>query len=346
MIANFKINGAVMSFNNIISCDLSIYDEIMITSKSTPEFDITFTYNAYNVISDDQITNDFSSWFNQVNLETDKVYLELFDNNNYLLGKGSMYEYDVNYSEFQVKITFKSELSEILAEMINLNRKWEYTSLYRTQTYEFVSDVVLALFTEMWNSKVSKPFVMITHHTILFNPIVSMIMSKFEEMASAFYILKIVTVFSGSRNDFLKQISMILNAKISYSFSQESFIIIQFEAYSESPTMIEGYIKNVMFDVQEQAITDITLLNAIQIYRGGAKKWSWTGKALLNPLYNRIKKIAKYKKYTIWGYHDTILYTSQTISIEGKRLYLKEIEYDKSRLDDIKCFDCEAVEFI
>lgn len=346
----------VTSFNNVVDADISMYDEIMVSSTSVPDFRVTLSYNPLESAND-----DFSVWWNsnKKDILTDNSVIKhiTITSDPGILASGIFYEYSENREDFSVELIVRSALSEELDEHIGWNEKRYDTTISNTSTLEHFVSILQNWLQWVWHSR-AEFTTPIEISPGLFQPIGNIIRNKTKDYAFGDYTLRIRTSFTGTRKTLMKQISMFLNAKIIYLPEKGKFRAIPFRAYENNPTIVTGYVSDEGYDRTEQSLEEITLFNYVRTYSTGGQRIDSFKNSILRYANNNLRDIVFFKRYRIWGHSATIapsgdlttpgkiIHTGETIRLNGIDYYVQDISYDFERLNDLKTFEAECVRFV
>lgn len=345
MRAEFLIdNSTIVSYSNIIGLDISMYDEIMISSMSSDEFKIQF---AYNPLANDPIGDDlFSMWWKEVSSANLSIKVKLIDSNGIVIANGEMFEWNENKEDFSLEITFKSILGIELAEEVNIDEHKFSRAFFKSRDVQYFASRWEQWLSDLWiKAGIRIPYVLKAPDTVFFSPLCYPFINQYDKMSSSKHYFYIKQTYYGDKKGLLKKISQVLNAKIVYNASTNTFDIFPFRSYSDNPINITGYIKSSGRDIKEQALVSNDLFNEIQIRDQRGHKFKGLLNQCLSAIVNRLLTIVRFKKYKIWGFAGKIINTGETIRLDSNNYYVKDISYVTERLDDTKEFECEAVIF-
>ncbi|HOD54535.1 MAG TPA: hypothetical protein PKJ08_08425 [Candidatus Cloacimonadota bacterium] len=345
MFAVFSINGLSYLHYNIVDVDLSMYDEIMLSTLASNEFSVTFSLDPF-----DSPTDDFSVFWRNNTINKKNIELLLFNSENQLLARGFVFEWKENRSEAQIEFKCKTDI----ATFLDHNMSWNITKVigynYNDSLTQMIENIWVEWFNWLWGCAMGgKTYVFEGTHRQFFYHIAETIRAL--HYANYSYSIKFVHGLYYSRKHFLKQIAMILNSKIVYDIGNDRFIITPFKQYSETPIEVTGYITDKGYDTKEQSVDDIDLFTSLKILNvnGSDVTNQWDPRPLnriISAVQNQLDDIVEYETFKIWGYASQIINTGQTIKLNGTDYYVKDISYEFERLNDIKSFNCEAVRFI
>lgn len=323
-------------FSNIIDVDISMYDEIMVSSTSSPEFSITFAYDHLNKYDIDS----FAYWWGEV--KGIDLSVVLFDDNGNVLASGFVFEYNEDYEGFYLEIRAKHNQLYSLKDTIEIDYIFNWR-IYSTSDY---SEVLKLWFVSLWNrAGFVNPCNFAGSSNIYFNHLAQILFNTFNH-------LYIKTVWSGTKSDFIKQMAQIINAKAIFMEQGDysHFTFYPFKKYS-SPIDITGYVSNCERNTKESDPLEIELFESVKILNkvsppsGDNVYYNFT-QNFKNAVLNNLTPVTSYEIFKIWGYASQIINTGQTIKLNGTDYYVKDISYEFERLNDIKSFNCEAVRFI
>lgn len=339
MFVDFSINGISYYFENIIDFDYSFYDEVMVTTVSASEFSVTLALNPLSNADD-----AFSLFWRDDSIE--KQNIEIFvHKTGKLLAGGPVIEWEENKEQATIVFFAKTDIAKYLGENINKNVATQYSFYANWNNNTLINNVIQPWFNELWQQcmpgkayQFSDPS-LATYFYHLANVISS------EHYANPRYTLKFTHLLYMTRKDFLKQIAMILNAKISFDVGNNSFVITPFTQYTTA-IPIDGYLIKHAYNSQEQVIEDITLFNTVGIYNAAGSFVKSLKDNIIRAVQNQLRNIVRYHSFSIWGYGGKVIVTGQTIELDGQVYYVKDISYDFERLEDIMAFECEGIRFI
>lgn len=324
-----------VSFSNIIDIDISMYDEILVSSMSSPEFSVSFAYNFLD-------QNDpFSIFINAINETNDPVYLTLQDDNAGILADGYVKKWEFNREAYMVTITCKSSLGHWLDQEVSFVNKWYSFSFGSNYAADWIESMLIIFVQDIFYQRLGKP---ISFYPDVITYIANFIRSK--TINTNNYTARISWTYEGKKYGIIKLFSQFLNCKISYWKDNDSFVAIPLSGYSDQAIQITGYVSSVVMERIEQPDQDFDLFNYFRIGLFGSNNHVDLTSEINSLICKQKLPFIEYSNYKIWGYASQIIHTGQTITLDGVNYYVKDISYEFERLNDLKSFNCEAVRFV
>lgn len=350
-------------WNDIVDADISMYDEIMVSSTSTPTFSVDISFDTHETNLE-----TFSGWWKFVtarNLLTDKklpAFLRFCDSLGNTLADGRIMEYTEDRENFKVSIKVESILKLELEKEAKIHEKAFSRNIIGNMPVEGFRAYWLD-WLEWIRSLIFPSYSFELRSDSFFLNYSQFMRNKFSSLAGhQGYHLRTYHEYSSDKKTLLKQLAMIMNAKIIYAPATKSFIFVPFEAYSDDPINATGFVSSVDFDSREQAISEINLMarytTHIRAYTIGGTQVGTYRSSLRDISYSALREIVRFKKYDIWGYTgeinnigemitpSKIVHTGETVSLNGVNYYIQDISYEFERLNDLKSFKAVGVRFV
>ncbi len=352
MIAKFSVNGSDVYHNNIVDIDISMYDEIMVSSMSSPEFSVTFACN----FLDKNIENSFAYWWSEI--KHLKPEITLIDSSGNSLASGLVFDYEELYEEFKLRLTAKSFVGVILdanyAVYPNLVYPW-LSVICQPDNFEgsfgsFMFNLIDAYNTLFGVNPYDSNSANEISLTFNYN-FVKERFRKYYDFARSKYnhpIIRFYSSWSGRGYDFLRQLSKFLGVKITYSNTGIKSFVLDMLGNCSEPVGVQGYLKSSSTQIYEKEVYDLSLFDRVF-----ASSFGDSNLENRIDITSNIKEIStsfdqnidEYTLYEIFGFASRIINTGETISLDGVMYYVKEISYDMERLNDVKSFNCVGVRF-
>jgi len=345
MIAIFS-DSQNLVYSNIRDVDFSMYDELLLTSMSAPEFVITMDYDVFSSQSD-----EFSVWWKTFKLGvfSSNISVTLKDRDNNLLARGKLYSYHEDRENFAVEFTCRSEMGVWLEEevsMTNFGPNGAFMAFYPYYS--------LAELRQLWKTWFSKLWVRHCGSTIgyqFYDEIESLnglanVIKKTHFASDGQYMLQVRSTYSGSRAGLIKLFAQFFNAKFIYDIEEKKFHIIPFQQYLDDPIEITGYVSSEEYDSQDQVIESSSIVQSV-MYRTvlPGNPWISITDKVNAYVFSRLQKSVNFKRYSIWGYAAQVVYSGYTIRLDGVDYYVQDVEYDTETLDSIKSFRAKGIRF-
>ena len=347
MHAVFWINESVkVQWSNIISIDLSMYDEIMLSTMSTPVFKLSFFLHYFKGDTSDP-ANSFKYWWNEMcsldHKSLNNIRVQLFDSTGgNPIADGCIYEYVNDFASGKVVITCNSGVSVYLDEEVKVSDDNLIDKIGKYSGF-IVYEKLLSVFIEnVWK----KGFVgkkkeisekIITDTAKLIHNITH---TDWGGTVSGLYIFRLEYKFQGKRYDLLKNLSQIFNAKIIYNVQEDKFMITPFQMYHDNPTILVsntnhinsgadgcGYVKSEEWQESEQGKIDNICITGFKRLNIKSKVMENYTDRLKSAINNRMMSKIYFRSFEIWGYANKVLYSGQTIRIDNENYYIKDIKY-------------------
>jgi hypothetical protein len=374
MIAKFKYlsnNGTVdpnlLTYDyycrDIVDVELSMYDEIMISTMSAPCFKVSLSIHEREN-SFLQVWQELKKYPNElINIE-----VSLHDSKGTLLASGLIYEYDEKRDERIVELRCRSDIGVYLEKTVNLNTSSGYRRIITRFNYDkddmassriSIVEAWRSGFNSIWGrgfaDKISEmqeldPF-------LFFEPFVDVMVNALikGKIRSGEYRLWVNISFNGHRSCLLSQLSQMLYAKFIYKDSM--FYIAPFQNYTNNPITIQGFVSNEKWDKTEQAVGGVTFISYVQMMDLTntvlTYNHNWPGYMIgritddiIECINSRLAEIIKYRSYSIWGFAHKIINSGNTILLNGTKYYVQDIKYEPETLNTKKTFNATCVRFV
>jgi hypothetical protein len=341
--------------DKIVDIELAMYDEIMLSTMSSPNFKVTIFSHR----------NTFSYIWQEIKqLPThllNSTRVEIIDKSGYTLASGNIFEYNEKRDEGTVEITCRSDIDVFLDEEATISTGQHARSFFkasRDTTLSVIADrCSVGWFKWVWEQVFPSHITYSLQGTNLmfFRPFAVVIQNALRGCRSGEdYSIRAAHNYRRNRYEIIRQLAFILNAKFIFDYANNRFIITPFDRYSDNPIHITGYVSNERHEVTEQLINRENIFVDFRYYGSVTGSWS-----ILDPLNieinSRLVDIVKYKSYNIWGYVDPtknepnteqIIYSGQTINLDGIDYYVQDIKYEVETLDTMKTFHATCVRFL
>lgn len=351
MIVKFSFGNHNLAYTNIRDIDLSMYDEVMLTSMSAPEFKLTMDYDVLGSSQEEDPINDFSYWwreFKQSIFEVN-VTVTIKDNEQNVLAKGRLYSYDEDRENFAVEFTCKSEIGVWLDEDISMDYFGPNLEAMTFYPYDPINEFRMLWkiwFNALWIQYCGQ-FISYQLHDeeTLLNGLAQIVKNLHYASIGQYY-LKVRSTYYGNRAGLLKLFAQFFNAKFIYDGANRVFHIIPFKHYQDNPIDITGFVSNEEYDSQEQVLSNESIIGLVK-YRtvlAGNPEIDITGR-INDYISSRLVNSINFKRYDIWGYANQIIYTGFTIKLDGVDYYVQDVEYETETLDSLKSFKAKGIRF-
>jgi len=350
-------------FYQVVDVELSMYDEIMISTMSTPYFKVSLSIHEREN-SFLQVWQELKKYPNElINIE-----VTLYDSKGTRLARGLIYEYYEKRDERIVELRCRSDIGVYLEKTVNLNTSSGYRRIITRFNYDkddiassriSIVEAWRSGFNTIWGSgfadKISEmseidPF-------LFFEPFVDVMVNALikGKIRSGEYRLWVNISFNGHRSCLLSQLSQMLYAKFIYNDSM--FYITPFQNYTNNPITIQGFVSNEKWDKTEQAVGGVTFISSVQMMDLTNTVLTYNHNSpgtmigritddILKSINSRLAEIIKYRSYSIWGFAHKIINSGNTISLNRINYYVQDIKYETETLNTKKTFNATCVRFV
>ena len=327
-------------FENIVSSDVSFYDNIFWSRPGYADFNLTF---AFDPIKKNTYPNDsvgkFSKWWHSLNKNyMPSMSIELYDGiSSDAIAKGYLYDWEENTEDYEVKFTCIDELKDILDVQVSRNaliKSSEHIEAVKQPTgptnppeggvppivpppisyQSTINEFLWSVINEYWNSirgdapELAKPMGFPPFSSplgilvYLSNPIDQ----KLQTQSSGTFLIqfKLMKITNLERKEVLSDLSKWTRSKI---VCQNGIKFLS----GTTPVHITGYIKSVNADNSTVEIQQDRLLESLILYKGTKLNngtWSWTN---FHNFTNEVRNARNSwlsgqtrprTEYHIWGY--------------------------------------------
>ena len=351
-------------FREITDVELSMYDEIMISTMSIPCFKVSLSIHE---LQPDELTENFRCVWHELKYypeELSEFEVTLFDKHGNELAKGLIYEYEEKRDERVVVLRCRSDIGVYLdgetgidndVDIIRFNHRGAGAE-HEIYVADFTS-LCVRWFHILWGRAFKEKEIVLQPNEIryFFKPIVDELIKVMSRRARGNYTLEIRTVGGSvpTRKELLPQLAQLFNAKFVYVYPH--FEVTQFSLYEANPVYIKGYMSNEKWDSTVQAVDGVSFIHSVRLFIGTSNvevspnKYNFMEPALEN-IRDRLAKLIKYRSYHIWGFaekeEEKMIYSGQTISLDGVKYYVQDIKYDTETLNSKKSFNATCVRFV
>lgn len=348
MIVIFSFGNHNLAYTNIRDIDLSMYDEVMLTSMSAPEFKLTMDYDVLGSSQEEDPINDFSYWWREFkqSIFDANIIVTIKDSAQNTLAQGMLYLYNEDRENFAVEFTCKSDINVWLNQDVNGSYypPVGQMTFSHNSSLEHFRSLWIHWFGSAWGALFGYQITYQLHEEeLLFNGLANIVKNR-EYPVDSYYLKPEIQIF-GTRADALKLMAQTLNAKFVYDGVSKVFHIIPFKYYKDNPIDISGFISNEEYDSQEQVLSNDSIFSQVKTYRRLGSSYETITNNINSYVFSRLTNLVKYKKYDIWGYANQIIYSGFTIRLDGNDYYVQDIEYESETLDSLKSFKAKGIRF-
>jgi hypothetical protein len=346
--------GAVR--DNIINIDISMYDEVMLSSLSIPHFKVTFPYSFGFGLGSAGLSsvNSFDNWWGYIKTLPQQwikeIEVSLIDNHGTTIADGKIIEYTENRESFELEIVCVRDIGLELTVSANVSRNQNRDiRLSNNITGATFHPLFLDWFNDMWSIVMGGGFRYELSSSRLIRDLASVlcmsIISSSDSIATGNYFFKFEYRFNGTRRTFLSYLAQILRAKIVYDFANEIFRIFPFSEYEDDPVVVTGYVISESWDHAEQHLDNFTHFTLINAFNNNGQKLGEWQNGLNSFIKNRLSDFVYFRQFEIWGYANQMLFSGQSIRLTGIDYYIKDISYEYETLNDMKTFKATCIRF-
>ena len=326
-------------WNSIVDINLSMYDEVMISTMSTPEFTVSLFCEPS---SDDDTANDVVYWWREYSAnvsrdELNNLKIQVFDRLGVLIADGYLFEYKERRTEKVIDFVCRSGFALGLDNYTDGKKSGEQTTLNESGSSSdgvFI-EMFKDWFSDIWTKVMGAVEYDVEH--CLFENLSKILktITRGYRIVNPPYHIKIKYSFEGKKYEFLKMLSQILNAKIIYSVVEQKYLIFPFEMFS-SDTDVVGYVKSKMWDYKAQTLDDFTHFYEVLWIRSNGAVVNNPTNVFKKALKDRLSRVKYYTSYEVWGYANQMLYSGQMITLPDRiDYYIQDIRYEVETLDSI-----------
>jgi len=366
MYAGFKRIGEVLQKNDqnydwlfcqVVDAELSMYDEIMISTMSTPCFKVSFSIHEPKRNSFDIHPDSFACIWQELKKypnELINIEVSLYDSTGTRLARGLIYEYDEKRDQRVVELRCRSDIGVYLDGETEINDetdvvRFSYAGSNNVETnITRFTNACMTWFNTLWVRAFKERDIYLSQAEIrtFFKPIVDEMLTVLSRLARADYLLSIRTVgwSVATRRYLLPQLAQMLNAKFIYI--EPHFEVKPFTLYSENSIDIQGYISNEKWDSAKQTVDGVKFIESIKLFNTNRQEVGDITKTAINNIHSRLAELIKYRSYSIWGFAHKIIYPGNTISLNETKYYVQDIKYEPETLNTKKTFNATCVRFV
>jgi hypothetical protein len=331
-----------------------MYDEVMLSSMSTPLFKVTFPCSIGPDTGSQFNQHTFDFFWRDIKVENrdylNSIRVQLIDDHGTIIADGTIFEYTENRENFELEILCKSDISVFLD--VNDGTKegkvtkniYHSTSPYDVSFRSMFEDWLSDIWVKVIGTKYSYD---LSDNTLLWDLafIVHKVIKDKGTFPIASYNWQFTYSYTGTRYQFLVYLAQILRAKIVFDFANEIFRIFPFSVYEENPVVVTGYVISETWDMTEQNFDDFTHFTKIARNNISGQEMQTYQNEFKAALKNRLSKFVYFRQLEIWGYANQTLFSGQSISLDHIKYYIKDISYEYETLNDMKTFKAICIRF-